>query len=407
MRSAGAFDEKTLHQIAGRPYFLLVLTEGTLDRCVNDGDWLRLEIEHAVATNRMIVPLIIQPFDIGECARFLPPTEAEAIRTANGVGLQPEFFNAAIERLVNDRLVPIELPVAAMSASDERYAQAAQDLAKALPAPVPVVPTPAPAITDAIAPPPPELDDTAPVDAVPAAPAEHPAPPATPARRSSIDDTVRQPAPAAPTADSSSAPDPEWWRRPAVLGGVGLALLAVVIIGVAIAQSGDEPQRASLTPPSGSRPEVATTLDDRSTTQPTTTQPATTPAPTAREQLDQLVVTDATAVANVAEFWVPQLSAKEFGTEWRGVTYDYEAILAEHLGLRDRHGAVLVDGGTYNFRMNEQPMSGWYITIVPEAFLADDDALAWCTQQELPRDDCFARLISTRLDIESTTKFNP
>ena len=53
---AGQFDTIILNQIAARPYFLLVLTPGTLERCDEPTDWLRREIEQALATQRVIVP---------------------------------------------------------------------------------------------------------------------------------------------------------------------------------------------------------------------------------------------------------------------------------------------------------------------------------------------------------------
>ena len=57
---------RIMRQIEGRPYFLIILTKGSLARCRNEGDWLREELEHAVAVDRVIVPLIITPFAFDE-----------------------------------------------------------------------------------------------------------------------------------------------------------------------------------------------------------------------------------------------------------------------------------------------------------------------------------------------------
>src|SRR3979411_530807 len=54
---AGRFDQKILTQILARPYFVLILTPGTLDRCVHPTDWVRKEIEQAVAADRIIIPV--------------------------------------------------------------------------------------------------------------------------------------------------------------------------------------------------------------------------------------------------------------------------------------------------------------------------------------------------------------
>jgi hypothetical protein len=69
---AGHFDTTILTQIAARPYFLLVLTPGTLDRCNEPSDWLRREIDQAVATQRVIVPVHTPNFDFHDLERFLP-----------------------------------------------------------------------------------------------------------------------------------------------------------------------------------------------------------------------------------------------------------------------------------------------------------------------------------------------
>lgn len=58
----GKFDEKIYDAIERTKYFLLLLTDGSLDKCTNPEDWVRLEIEHAIAVkdNRhQIVPLVV------------------------------------------------------------------------------------------------------------------------------------------------------------------------------------------------------------------------------------------------------------------------------------------------------------------------------------------------------------
>ncbi len=162
---------------------------------------------------------------------------------------------------------------------------------------------------------------------------------------------------------------------------------------------------------------ASTTLDTVAETAPTTAAPSTSvePPPTtvppdpevvAAERLVQLTAADAPAMVNLEESWVPQLSAKTFGTEWQGVTYDFQAILAEHEALREQYGAILVDGATYSFRVSGQPMAGWYITLVPRAYPNPEGALAWCTAEQINADDCFAKLITNRLDAGNTIVLN-
>jgi len=139
VRDAGNFDTRIMRQIEGRPYFLIILTKGSLARCRNEGDWLREELEHAVAVDRVIVPLIITPFDFDEADDALDDELAHAVRSANGVALVPDYFDAAMERLRVDRLQPIELEVRTLAPSDETFAEEARQRASQLPPPPPPV----------------------------------------------------------------------------------------------------------------------------------------------------------------------------------------------------------------------------------------------------------------------------
>lgn len=158
---------------------------------------------------------------------------------------------------------------------------------------------------------------------------------------------------------------------------------------------------------------TATTTSTTTTTTTTTTTlaPSTTapvdPDAAAAARLAELIATDAPAMVGVEEQWVPQLSAKTLGTQWRGVTYDFQAILAEHEALRVQYGAILVDGSTYSFRIGGEPMAGWFITLVPRAYPNFEGALAWCNAEQINSDDCLAKLITNRPDPGNTIELNP
>jgi hypothetical protein len=49
---SGTFDTMILNQIAARAHFVLILTPGSIERCVENGDWLRREIETAMDLGR-------------------------------------------------------------------------------------------------------------------------------------------------------------------------------------------------------------------------------------------------------------------------------------------------------------------------------------------------------------------
>ena len=53
----GKFDETILTAIENSDVFVAVYSEGSLDRCRNEGDWVRIEIEHALQLNKKVVPV--------------------------------------------------------------------------------------------------------------------------------------------------------------------------------------------------------------------------------------------------------------------------------------------------------------------------------------------------------------
>ena len=268
VRDAGSFDTKILRQIEGRPYFVIVLTHGSLERCCEEGDWLREELEHALASDRVLVPLVIAPFDFAE-ADTLGGELAHAIRSANGVTLVPDYFDAAMQRLRDDRLVPIEIEVRSFDPSDEAFAAEARARASLLPPPTPPV-------GRAIVPPPPDAGATeapgaataepaAPVEDLAASPPTEPAaetattpPPTEPAavaapaeppgageRRSTThpaeEIAVMRPAPSASPAHRGPTGGRRRRRWPAVVATAVLAAAAAAIVLVVMAGGDDGP----------------------------------------------------------------------------------------------------------------------------------------------------------------------
>ena len=96
------------------------------------------------------------------------------------------------------------------------------------------------------------------------------------------------------------------------------------------------------------------------------------------------------ATALVGKF-VPQLSAKIVGLVEEPITYGSVEILADHMVRRDAYGAILVDGGAFAFEFGGQPMTGWFLSIVPEAFATQEAAAKWCTDRGLASNECFGR----------------
>jgi hypothetical protein len=94
--NAGSFNTKLFDVIDNCKDFLLVCSIGSLDRCVNEGDWVRLEIAHALQQGKNIVPIMLRSFHFPDVL----PADIEAVRMQNGVNANShEYFDAAIDRL--------------------------------------------------------------------------------------------------------------------------------------------------------------------------------------------------------------------------------------------------------------------------------------------------------------------
>ncbi|MBI9061814.1 MAG: TIR domain-containing protein [Marinilabiliaceae bacterium] len=92
----GLFNEQLLNVIEGCKDFILVLPEKGLERCANEEDWVRREIEHALKQNKNIIPVFIQGFEFPEKM----PNGLEELINYQGVNyVSNEYFNAFQDRL--------------------------------------------------------------------------------------------------------------------------------------------------------------------------------------------------------------------------------------------------------------------------------------------------------------------
>jgi hypothetical protein len=145
----------------------------------------------------------------------------------------------------------------------------------------------------------------------------------------------------------------------------------------------------------------ATTVTTPVTVAPTlviTLPPPTTVSPerAAAVRIKQLVAQDQAQADSLVGWWVPQLSAKYVGLTYRGIHYTAAKVLEDHQIRRSRYGAILVDGGVFQFVNNSKPMTGWVITIVPTTFSTAADAQGWCDANGIGSDDCLPKLFPPR-----------
>lgn len=92
----GKFNNKLLEVMDECQDVILVLPPNALDRCVNQNDWLRLEIAHALKTQKNIVPVMLKGF-------MWPkelPEDINDVRLFNGVDVTFEFFDNVLMRLL-------------------------------------------------------------------------------------------------------------------------------------------------------------------------------------------------------------------------------------------------------------------------------------------------------------------
>jgi tetratricopeptide (TPR) repeat protein len=128
---SGEFDRIIARQINARAHFVLVLTPGTLNRCADEHDWVRKEIEIAIDSERNIVPFVMENFDWDDLANFLPE-KFSVLRKHNAVPkVSIEYFDAALDRLRTRHLkTPEYIALEAVVAQEKAKVQAQIEQAK-------------------------------------------------------------------------------------------------------------------------------------------------------------------------------------------------------------------------------------------------------------------------------------
>ena len=106
----GRFDSRIMQAIESAPVFIFILSPGSLDRCVNEDDWVRHEIIYAMQTERNIVPV-----NFDGLFKAFPASLPEDVRSIIG---QHQFskidseslLQESVDKLVRNRIAPIVSP---------------------------------------------------------------------------------------------------------------------------------------------------------------------------------------------------------------------------------------------------------------------------------------------------------
>ena len=98
----GLFNDQIIKAINECNDFILVLTPGSMDRCVNEDDWVRREITEALEVDCNFVPVLIDEKDVSYPDNF--PRKLNKIKNIQASKLLTnEFFEESIKRIA-DRL---------------------------------------------------------------------------------------------------------------------------------------------------------------------------------------------------------------------------------------------------------------------------------------------------------------
>ena len=97
----GRFDENLLKTIDCCTNYILLLTTASLDRCINEDDWLRQEIREALETKKNIVCIFVGKVSFPDTL----PEDIAAIRYYNGIKYDATYFDSFIDNLVSRFLV--------------------------------------------------------------------------------------------------------------------------------------------------------------------------------------------------------------------------------------------------------------------------------------------------------------
>jgi hypothetical protein len=132
----------------------------------------------------------------------------------------------------------------------------------------------------------------------------------------------------------------------------------------------------------------------RSPSSPSVTATTVDPGADSRQQLERLADSDRPFVkANLAGWWIPQLSSKSSIEPWThdpedGGTYDPAQILREHRQLRQKYPGIVRLLWAGDWSTFSAP--NFWVTVVADTFPESAGALAWCGSQGLDVDRCTA-----------------
>ncbi|MBL8133556.1 MAG: tetratricopeptide repeat protein [Anaerolineae bacterium] len=95
---SGSFEQVILNQIRARAHFVLILHADTLSRCTEPDDWVRREIETAIAERRNVIPVTFDDFNWEQAKPYMVGQLA-LLKDYNALEVPRGYFDEAIDKL--------------------------------------------------------------------------------------------------------------------------------------------------------------------------------------------------------------------------------------------------------------------------------------------------------------------
>ena len=96
---SGLFNKELFSRIDDCLDFILILPPHALDRCESEDDWVRLEIEHAMAKGKNIIPISLRGFSFPDKDKL--PESLSELQYYNRIEANNENFNRSISNLLS------------------------------------------------------------------------------------------------------------------------------------------------------------------------------------------------------------------------------------------------------------------------------------------------------------------
>jgi len=131
---SGEFDRELLTKIEAAPNFIVILSPGSLERCRNDGDWLRREIVHALMHGKNVIPVLLKGFVMPPADEL--PEDMRRLSLMQGVAYDDLFTEESIRRIGDwCRTVGRPTPACGAQVGMQASAEGDRSLSPSLPLP--------------------------------------------------------------------------------------------------------------------------------------------------------------------------------------------------------------------------------------------------------------------------------